>query len=56
MKIKLKDHRLDTLEEIELEVHTVHAVLQKWHECWEYFIFAKGDFFKYFEFYLSEII
>jgi transposase len=55
LKIKLKGRRFDTTEASEAESQTVLNTLtehdfqdafKKWQKCWEWCIFAEGEYFE----------
>jgi hypothetical protein len=55
MKIKLKERRFHTVEEIQAEMQTVLNTLikkhfqdafQKWQKCWNRCVSSQGDYFE----------
>jgi hypothetical protein len=55
MKLKLKGHRFDTIEEIQAKLHRVfdtltgkdiQEVFQKWTRWWDWCLFVGGNYFE----------
>jgi hypothetical protein len=55
MKLQLKGHHLDTIEEIHAELQEVmdtltfenfQGCMKSWETCWDHCIHAQGDYFE----------
>jgi len=55
MKLQLKGHRFDTVEEIQRELQNVlgrlreqdfQHVFQQWQQCWDRCVATQGDYFE----------